>query len=70
MEWGFYSVKCQTGGEGMRPGYTTATTTHKTPQIFFRQLAPFAVDATCRHATFPYVLQDILASVFPFWGAH
>jgi hypothetical protein len=37
---GFYSVKCQTGGEGVRPVYTTATATHKPPQIFFRQLAP------------------------------
>ena len=34
-----YRVKPTTGGEGVRPGYTTATTTHKTPQIFFRQLA-------------------------------
>jgi hypothetical protein len=37
---GFYSVKCQTGVEGVRPVYTTATATHKPPQIFFRQLAP------------------------------
>ena len=41
MEWGFYSVKPATGGEGVRPGYTTATTTHNPPQIFLRQLAPF-----------------------------
>lgn len=43
MEWGFYSVKPATGAEGVRPGYTTATATHKPPQIFFRQLAPFAL---------------------------
>jgi hypothetical protein len=59
MEWGFYSEKPATGGAGVRPGYTTATATHSPPQIFFRQLAPFAVDATRRHATFPYVRQDI-----------
>jgi hypothetical protein len=59
MEWRFYRVKPATGGEGVRPGYTTATATHSPPQIFFRQLAPFAVDATRRHATFPYVVQDI-----------
>ncbi len=69
MEWRFYSVKPATGGAGVRPGYTTATATHYPPQIFFRQLAPFAVDATRRHATFPYVRQDTLASVFPLWGA-
>jgi hypothetical protein len=63
---GMAILLCKTsdrGGEGVRPGYTTATATHSPPQIFFRQLAPFAVDATRRHATFPYVLQDILACV-------
>jgi hypothetical protein len=63
MEWGFYSEKPAIGAGGMRPGYTTATATHKPPQTFFRQLAPFAVDATRRHATFPYVRQDIPACV-------
>jgi hypothetical protein len=43
IEWGFYSVKPATGGEGVRPGYTTATTTHTPPQTFLRQLAPFAL---------------------------
>jgi hypothetical protein len=43
MEWGFYSVKPAIGAEGVRPGYTTATATHSPPQIFFRQLAPFAL---------------------------
>ena len=43
MEWGFYSEKPATGGAGVRPGYTTATATHNPPQIFFRQLAPFAL---------------------------
>jgi len=72
---GFYRVKPAnlqrkpaTGGEGVRPGYTTATATHSPPQIFFRQLAPFALAHTRRHATFPYVLQDILASVFLLHG--
>ena len=52
MEWGFYSEKPATGAEGVRPGYTTATATHSTPQIFFRQLAPFALGScTRRHAT-------------------
>ena len=43
---GFYSVgmhfdvrKPVTGGEGVRPVITTATTTHSTPQIFYLQLA-------------------------------
>lgn len=58
MEWGFYSVKPATGGEGVRPGYTTATTTHYPPQTFFRQLAPFALAHHRRHVTFPYVRQD------------
>jgi hypothetical protein len=40
---GFYRVKPAIGAEGVRPGYTTATATHSTPQIFFRQLAPFAL---------------------------
>ena len=53
-----YSVKPNTGGEGVRPVITTATTTHSTPQIFFRQLALFALACTRRHATFPYVVQD------------
>jgi hypothetical protein len=56
MELGFYSVKPVMGAGGMRPVRTTATATHSPPQIFFRQLAPFAVDATRRHATFPYVV--------------
>ena len=62
---GFYSVgmhfdvqKPDIGGEGVRPVITTATTTHSTPQIFFRQLALFALACTRRHATFPYVVQD------------
>jgi hypothetical protein len=69
MEWRFYSEKPATGGEGVRPVITTATTTHQPPQIFLRQLAPFALAHHRRHATFPYVVQDTSASVFPFWGA-
>jgi hypothetical protein len=69
MEWRFYSEKPATGGEGVRPGITTATTTHTPPQTFFCQLAPFALACIRRHATFPYVVQDTSASVFPFWGA-
>ena len=69
MEWRFYSEKPATGGEGGRPVITTATATHTPPQIFLRQLAPFALAHHRRHATFPYVRQDTLASVFPFWGA-
>ena len=38
-----YRVKPAIGGEGVRPGYTTATATHSPPQIFLRQLAPFAL---------------------------
>jgi hypothetical protein len=69
MERGFYSVKPAIGGAGGRPVITTATATHSPPQTFFRQLAPFALACTRRHATFPYVVQDTSASVFPFWGA-
>lgn len=64
-----HSVKLAIGGEGVRPGITTTTSTHKTLQTFFRQLAPFALAHHRRHATFPYVDQDTSASVSPFWGA-
>lgn len=54
---GFYRVnrrihtgKPATGGEGVRPGYTTATATHNPPRTFFRQLAPFALAHHRRHA--------------------
>ncbi len=63
MEWGFYSVKPPTGGEGVATCYYDGDGDALAPSDFFRQLAPFAVDATRRHATFPYVLQDILACV-------
>jgi hypothetical protein len=43
MEWRFYSVKPATGAAGVPPGYTTATATHNPPQIFYLQLAPFAL---------------------------
>jgi hypothetical protein len=43
MEWGFYSEKPATGAEGVRWRPATATATHSPPQIFFRQLAPFAL---------------------------
>jgi hypothetical protein len=43
MEWGFYRVKPAIGAEGVRPVITTETATHKPPQIFFCQLAPFAL---------------------------
>ena len=74
MEWGFTLLERiltrqnrQAGGEGVRPGCTAETSTHSPPQIFLRQLAPFFLAHTRRHATFPYVLQDILPAVRSGW---
>jgi len=70
IEWRFYSVKPATGGEGVRPGYTTATATHSPPQIFFRQLAPSQLTPPVAMLHSPTSGKTSWLACLSFTGAH
>lgn len=67
---GILLCKTRDGGEGVATWIYDGDDNALPPSDFFSPTGPpFALACTRRHATFPYVVQDTSASVFPFWGA-